>query len=305
MTLFSSIAAGVDFRFFSDWSWRLWGTDLGPFSSTSVTVSNDNGDSITLGGYGFTFTGADETLDVTGGFVTSISINDNSDTTTEFRFTNIDSVPILDLRTGLSYDIFSGHDIFNLTSANQTIMRGDGLTVNGFAIGGNDTFNTFVAGSGLVTLIGDFDAIYGAAYGGIDYFTLFGEIQSGAIYGDAGIIREGGILYGGNDYIEVYHTENFSIAGDANTVQGTLIGGNDLIITHGLGKVEVRGDASGSGSSSYVLGGSDTIYTGDGNDRIVGDISRIDTNGILIAGGETMHAGSGHDVVYGDVILIC
>jgi Ca2+-binding RTX toxin-like protein len=261
-------------------------------------------------GTGFTFDGGGVP---TGGTVTDflLDLDHDSTSTAEFRITGL-SFALTTLASlvngGLSAlqqdnliwrTLLAGDDIINLPATRPAGVTdlwffGDGRYPEGgqTLFGGNDVITGFGT-----NLSGDYASLFtgASAYGGDDVITASG----GGIHGDA--LDVSGFLSGGRDRITVKIGSAIgSIMGDLQDLHAgaTAVGGDDTINALGIVSFAVIGDAYST--DGHLVGGDDTIRSGDQGHTLVGDVYEVRAAGVLRGGNDVIRGGGGGDTIHGD-----
>jgi Ca2+-binding RTX toxin-like protein len=289
-------------------------------------VTTSGGSDIDFYGSGFTY-GAGPPP--TGGTVTSLTLDVGSNEATGLEDIQIYglslSLPAFQTSVGSSAaqgsnfwrTALSGNDMILLPAGASTLnftFAGDGsllLAGTGVSIGGDDSF---LAGSGLLSgatvLHGDFTTIESTAtgVGGDDSFNYAGFL----VTGDFSAIFTIATGVGGDDSIAPLalrdHTQSGTfIAGDVDTVLGTLIGGDDLIdlrqtdVGDFSENLVLSGDAINVSLLAVVSGGDDTIHGSSRGEAIYGEtFSGIFSSNFISGGHDLLFGHDGNDTISGD-----
>ena len=221
-------------------------------------------------------------------------------------------------------------DRITMINAHCGSLYGDFLTVNGVAIGGDDTIS--FSGT-FASLRPTADTIAGDGDGGInlanfdcgdDLITITNAAVN-VVSGDGTFFASGGVFEGGADTITATLARtgavsyNATFLGDLNTSSSRTFTGGDDVITVDAQQIRtsafftLTGDAlssTTSGGASLTFGDDVILLTARSgqSSNIFGDASTVTNTGIgpdidiitIVWGADSLRGGAGDDTIYGD-----
>ena len=340
------------------WDWRtafnVEDNGVAGVEGAGFTYSGNSIAGGTITGAGVNITGNSD-LPLSDVYITGLSLNASS------LMPLIDGGLTVDQQNNLFWrTVLSGNDVINFGASDFDIhFSGDGINVessqtrvggadimsgatgigdisgdfvniavNAFVVGGNDIITasglssiTFLPYWSYATAIhGDAIEVTGTLVAGSDtIWSLTGKYARG----DAYDVNDGGVVYGGNDFIymgdgimgpEGELTDTGNVVGDVERVGdgATLYGGNDVLVG-GTDPNDMSGDAGQLGSINLdgvpshdvtFYGGDDVLYGNGGPDSLNGDwfsdTSGINTVNTIIGGNDSLFGGDDEDKLFGN-----
>ncbi|MFN0193584.1 MAG: calcium-binding protein [Aestuariivirga sp.] len=302
-------------------------------SKFRFSVNSGFPDSLTIFGFGLTYSGAGNGTELASGNIAGIvldlfptplnpNLGDLAITGTEDLIAG--NIRKNDARAFWN-EVLKGNDTFNLFGfGEQDVGRGaitffgdDLISPNSFGnssdTGGNDLM---LGADNDITMVGDVRTVEGGAggdfiivanyQGGDDRVLGAVSDRSAILSGDAYAVRADGVLTGGNDIVDDHNNVSFFsyVSGDAHLLLrfGSVFGGDDDLTAGGLFGYGAGDVYQIAGNNVFLRGGNDFI--GGRQLTFGGDVYTIDSDAtsIVVNGGaDRITGGNLNDLVGGDV----